>query len=305
LAASKKASEHLRHSELSKGGSVAAKSFSILVLVGVFEASIGLLSGSVGLAADGAHSFADAAVSLIVWLGLRLSRKAPDGKFHFGYYRVETFSSIVAALFMIGLGFVILYESYQILLYAREIVNAETALATALVATIIALSLLFYKWRAAKRIDSLALRTDALNSIKDVLTSLTASLGIFFSHYLGITQTDSIAGIIIAFFIFTVSYVTIKEASLVLMDACSCPEIVSDIENIAKSIQHVKRVQNIRLRKLGPYVVGDMHVEVDGSMTVNEADKIIAEIEERIKREFDEVVEFKVRIEPYDSKTKS
>jgi len=299
-----KVSEPLQHIELSKGGSVAAKSFSILVLVGVFEVFFGLLSGSVGLVADGAHSFADAAVSIIVWLGIRLSRKAPDGKFHFGYYRVETFSSIIAALFMISLGFVILYESYQILLYAREIVNAESAMATALIATAIALSLSFYKLRTAKRIDSLALRTDALNSIKDVLTSLTAFFGIAFSHYFGIIQTDSIAGIIIAFFIFTVSYVTIREASLVLMDACSCPEIVSDIENIAKSIQHVKRVQNIRLRKLGPYVVGDMHVEVDGNMTVNEADKITTEIEDKIKQEFDEVVEFKVRIEPYNPRAK-
>jgi len=290
----------LRHTEFSKGGGVAAKSFSILVLVGIFEAFIGLLSGSVGLVADGAHSFADAAVSLIVWVGIRLSRKAPDGKFHFGYYRVETFSSIVAALFMISLGFVILYESYQILLYAREIVNAEVAMATALLATIIALSLAFYKLRAAKRIDSLALRTDALNSIKDVLTSVTAFFGIAFSRYLGIIQTDSIAGIIIAFFIFTVSYVTIKEASLVLMDACSCPEIVIDVENIAKSVKHVKSVQNIRLRKLGPYIIGDMHIEVDGNMTIKEAHKLTNEIEEKIKQEFDEVVEFKIRIEPYN-----
>lgn len=290
----------MHHTELSKGGGVAAKSFSILVAVGIFEVFVGLLSGSLGLIADGAHSFADAAVSLIVWLGIRLSRKAPDGKFHFGYYRVETFSSIVAALFMISLGFIILYESYQILLSVRVIVNAEIAMATALIATIIALSLTFYKLRAAKRIDSLALKTDALNSIKDVLTSVTAFFGIALSHYLGIIQTDSIAGIIIALFIFTVSYVTIKEASLVLMDACTCTEIVSDIENIAKNIQHVKKVQNIRLRKLGPYIVGDMHVEVDGKMTVNEADKITTEIEEKIKQEFDEVVEFKVRIEPYN-----
>jgi cation diffusion facilitator family transporter len=156
--------------------------------------------------------------------------------------------------------------------------------------------------RAAKRIDSLALRTDALNSIKDFLTSLAAFFGIAFSHYLGIIQADSIAGIIIAFFIFTVSYLTIKEASLVLMDACTCTEIVSDIENIAKSIHHVKSVQNIRLRKLGPYIIGDMHIEVDGNMTVNEADKITTEIEEKIKQEFDEVVEFKVRMEPHNPK---
>jgi cation diffusion facilitator family transporter len=292
----------LQRGELSKGGHIAVKSFFILVLVGIFEVFVGLFSGSVGLLADGAHSFADAAVSLIVWLGIRLSRKAPDGRFHFGYYRVETFSSIVAALFMIGLGIVILYESYQIFVYARQIFNAELAMAAALIATIIALFLSFYKLRAAKRIDSLALRTDALNSIKDVLTSLTAFFGIAFSHYLGIIQTDSIAGIIIAFFIFTVSYVTIKEASLVLMDACSCTEIVSDIENIAKGIHHVKSVQNIRLRKLGPYIIGDMHIEVDGNMTVNEADKITTEIEEKIKQEFDEVMEFKVRMEPHNPK---
>lgn len=294
------ATEHLQRTELAKGGGVAAKSFSILVLVGVFEVIIGLFSGSVGLLADGAHSFADAAVSLIVWLGLHLSRKAPDGKFHFGYYRVETFSSIIAALLMIGLGFVILYESYQILLFAREIVNAEIAMVTAIVATIIALSLAFYKLRAAKRIDSLALKTDALNSIKDVSTSLTALFGIIWSHYFGIIQTDSIAGIIIALFIFTVSYVTIKEASLVLMDACTCSEIVSDMENIAKSIKHVEKVENVRLRKLGPYIVGDMRVEVDGNMTVKEADKITKEIEEKIKQEFGEVVEFKIRVEPHN-----
>jgi len=284
--------------ELAKGGAVAAKSFAVLVLVGIVEVVVGIFSASVSLIADGTHSFSDAAVSLIVWLGLRLSRKAPDGKFHFGYYRVETFSSVVAAIFMSVLGVVILYESYQVLLYARQIVNAEIAMIVALVAASIAIIMSVFKRREAKRFDSLALKTDAFNSVKDFLTSITAFLGIALSHYLGIIQTDSIAGIIIAFFIFTVSYYIIKEASLVLMDACSCTEIVSDIENIAKSITHVRRVHNIRLRKLGPYVVGDMHVDVDGKMTVNEAHKITAQIEEKIKQEFDEVAEIKVRIEP-------
>jgi len=289
----------LQRAKLAKGGTVAAKSFVVLVLVGIVEVLVGIFSLSVALIADGAHSFADAAVSLIVWVGLRLSRKAPDGKFHFGYYRVETFSSIVAAIFMSILGVVILYESYQVLLYARKIVNAEIAMLVALIAASIAMIMSVFKRREAKRFDSLALKTDAFNSVKDFLTSMTAFFGVAFSHYLGIVQTDSVAGIIIAFFIFTVSYYIIKEASLVLMDACSCTEIVSDIENIAKSVAHVKRVHSIRLRKLGPYVVGDMHIEVDGNMTINEAHKITAQIEEKIKQEFDEIAEIKVRIEPH------
>jgi len=275
------------------------------VLVGIVEALVGVFSLSVALIADGVHSFADAVVSLIVWIGLRLSRKAPDGKFHFGYYRVETFSGFVAASFMAVLGGVILYESYLVLLAPREIVNAEVAMTVALIAAAIALVQSIYKTRAAKKYASLALKTDAFNSVKDVLTSITAFLGIAFNKYFRMAQTDSVAGIIIAFFVFTVAYSIIKEASLVLMDACQCTEILSDIENVAKSVKHVKGVHSIRMRKLGPYLMGDMHVVVDGDMSVREADKIAAQVEEQVKQEFDEVTEIKVRIEPHEPEQKT
>lgn len=296
--------KRLQRAELAKGGAVAEKSFAISVLVGIVEVFVGIFSLSLALVADGVQSFADAVVSLIVWIGLRLSKKAPDGKFHFGYYRVETFSSVVAAFFMTVLGGLILYESYQKLLNPVEIVNAEIALAVAILASVIALSLLIFKTRGAKKYSSLALKADAFNSIKDVLTSVIASLGIVFNKYFHIAQTDSVAGIVIALFVFTVAYSVIKEASLVLMDACQCTEILSDIENIAKNVEHVREVHNIRMRKLGPYLIGDMHVVVDGDMSVREADQIATQIEERVKQEFDEVTEIKVRIEPHEPASK-
>ncbi len=284
---------------LAKSGLVAERSFLVLVLVGIVEVLAGVFSLSVALIADGVQSFADAIVSLIVWTGLRLSRKAPDGRFHFGYYRVETFSSIVAAFFMFILGIAILYESYLEFLSPTEIVNAEIALTVALAATVIASVQFIFKTRAARRYESLALKTDAFNSVKDVLTSLTAFFGIVLSRYAGIMQTDGVAGIIIALFVFTVAYTIIKEGSLVLMDACSCTDIVSAIENIAKLTTHVKGVHDIRLRKLGPYLVGDMHVEVDGKMTVDEAHELVTKMEEKIKQKFDEIAEIKVRVEPH------
>jgi len=291
----------LQSSELAQGGTVAEKSFLILVLVGVVEIFVGIFSLSIALVADGVYSFADAAVSLIVWVGLRLSRKAADGKFHFGYYRVETFSSMVAAIFMAVLGGIVLYESYLTLFAPRELMNAELAMAVAFSAAAIAVVMSVFKRRAAAKYGSLALKTDAFNSIKDWLTSTTAFLGILFSRYFGFAQTDSVAGIIISLFVFTVSYSVIREASLVLMDACSCVEILSDVEGIAKSVKHVKGVHSIRMRKLGPYLIGDMHVVVDPGMTVKEADEIATQIEEQVKQEFDEVTEIKVRIEPYET----
>ena len=291
-------SRRLRPTGLAKGGTVAQRSFVILVLVGIVEILIGIFSLSLALIADGVQSFADAVVSLIVWVGLRFSGKAPDGKFHFGYYRVENFSSIIAAFVLTVSGGLILYESYQGLLFPREIVNAEVAMITALSAAGVAGAILFFKARAARTYSSLALKADAFNSTKDLLTSVTAFVGIALSKYLNIKTTDSIAGIIIAFFVFTVAYSVVKESSLVLMDACQCSDILLDIENIAKSVKHVKGVHDIRMRKLGSYLVGDMHIVVDGDMSVREADQIATQIEEQVKKEFDEVIEIKVRIEP-------
>jgi len=291
----------LKSNKLSQGGKVAEKSFAVQLMVGTVEVFTGLFSFSVALVADGIQSFADAVVSLIIWIGLRLSRRAPDGKFHFGYYQVETVSSVVAAFFMAVLGGAVLYESYRELLNPTQLINAELAMVVALAATAVSSFLLVYKTRAARKYVSLALKTDASNSIKDVLTSVTAFLGIALSKYFNIVQTDAIAGIIISIFVFTMVYTIVKEASLVLLDACQCPEILTDIENVAKSVKHVKHVHNIRMRKLGSYLIGDMHVAVDGDLNVREAHRIASEIEARLKQEFDEVIEIKVRIEPHDS----
>jgi cation diffusion facilitator family transporter len=270
-------------------------------MVGTVEVCIGLFSFSVALVADGIQSFADAVVSLIVWIGLRLSRRAPDGKFHFGYYQVETVSSVVAAFFMAALGGAVLYESYLELLNPTPLINAEVAMVVALAATAVSSSLLVYKNRAARKYGSLALKTDASNSIKDVLTSVTAFLGIALSKYFNIIQTDAIAGIIISVFLFTMVYTIVKEASLVLLDACQCSEILTDIENVAKSIKHVQHVHNIRMRKLGSYLIGDMQVAVDGDLNVREAHRIASEVEARLQQEFDQVIEIRVRIEPHES----
>jgi cation diffusion facilitator family transporter len=229
---------------------------------------------------------------------LRLSRKKPDKRFHFGYHRVETLSSIAAALFMAIIGGITLYSSYQELLNPTALVDPELALVVALAAAFVSSLLLIYKRRAAKKYGSLALKTDASNSIKDVLTSITAFAGIALSSYFSIIQMDAIAGIIISLFVFTMVYPVLKEASLVLLDSYHSPETMQAIENIAKSVTQVKQVHSIRMRKLGSYLIGDMHVVLSNDMTVQEAYAIASQIEDQTIKEFDEIIEMNVIIEP-------
>jgi cation diffusion facilitator family transporter len=285
---------------LIQGGKVAKRSFFVQLIVGLSELVMGVFTVSIALIADGIQSFADAGVSLIVWIGLRLSRKKPDKRFHFGYHRVETLSSIVAALFMASIGGLTLYESYVEFLSPTAVVNPLLALVVASAATLVSSFLLFYKRKAAERYGSLALKTDASNSIKDVLTSITAFVGIALSSYFNLPQTDAIAGIIISVFVFTMVYPILKEASLVLLDSFHSPETVAAIENIANSITQVKKVHSIRMRKLGSYLIGDMHVVLNNDMTVQEAYAIASQIEDRTIKEFDEIIEMNVIIEPYE-----
>jgi cation diffusion facilitator family transporter len=285
-------------SNLVKGGRVARTSFLVQLMLGFFEIIMGTFTFSIALIADGIQSFADAGVSLIVWIGLRISRHAPDRKFHFGYYRFETLSSVVAAVFMASLGLVVLYESYQNLFQPAVVANPLVAMAVAAAAASVSTVLLIYKRQAAKKYESMALKTDATNSIKDVLTSITAFVGIALSTYLGVSQTDAIAGIIISLFVFTMVYTILKEASLVLLDAFHSPETVTAIEYIAKALPQIKAVHSVRLRKLGSYIIGDMHIVVDRDMTVEEAHRLSEQIEFDVRKEFDDVLEMNVIVEP-------
>ena len=284
---------------LVQGGKVAKRSFFVQLMVGLSELVMGIFTLSIALIADGIQSFADAGVSLMVWIGLRISRKAPDKRFHFGYHRVETLSSMAAALFMATIGGITLYESYREFLSPTAVGDPQLAIVVALAAAFVSSLLLVYKRKAAKKYGSLALKTDASNSIKDVLTSITAFVGILLSSYFNIIQMDAIAGIIISLFVFTMVYPTLKEASLVLLDSYHSPETMAAIESIANSIKQVRQVHSIRMRKLGSYLIGDMHVVLNKDMTVEEAHSIASQIENRTIKEFDEIIEMNVIIEPY------
>ena len=73
--------------------------------------------------------------------------------------------------------------------------------------------------------------------------------------------------------------------------------MVSDITGIAKKVKGVEDVHGVRMRKMGPFIVGDMHIVLDGETKVIEADRIASQIEELVQEEFDTIIEIKIRVE--------
>ena len=255
--------------------------------MGIVEIVAGELAGSIGLTADGIDSMSDALVSFLVWLGLKISRRTPDERFHFGYYKIESFVAFVGAIGLIGIAGAILYRSYLAFLDPKPLNMPVLALAVLLIAGTISLYRAFQMRKIARKYNISSLRLDANNAAKDG----SASFLIFFTvlaSSLGFHQIDAVGGMAVAVFILFVSYVVIKESSLVLLDAYHNPLLVEEIRKIAEGELKV-RITDILLRAAGPYIQTEIHIEVEGSMTVEQLDRIKTNIENGVKQKFDGV----------------
>lgn len=292
--------------DFTKGEKITKISVGIFVLVGGMELFFGILSGSIALTADSIHTFTDALVSSITFLGLRISRRSPNGRFHFGYYKVETFSAAISALIMIVVGMFVVYKSYIGLVTPKPLTTHFPAMFTALTASIIFLILGFNKRKTAKKINSKSLSFDAFNTLKSSATSFSAFLGISLS-YLGFFQMDAITGMVISGFIFIVAYITIKESSLILLDACAFNiNTLNTIKQLIEKVENVKKAENIRLRSTGPFITGDVTIKVNGKTTINELENITSKIQELLRSQIPNLLRLMVQAEPFkEKKTKT
>jgi len=150
-------------------------------------------------------------------------------------------------------------------------------LAVLLAAGTISLYRAFQMRRIAKEFGLSSLRLDANNAIKDG----SASFLIFFTvlaSSLGFHHMDAVGGMIIGVFVLFVSYVVVKETALVLLDACHNPDLVGEIRRIVEGKAGV-RVKDVLLRRVGPYIHSEIHIEVSSTMTVAKLDEIKTSIE--------------------------
>lgn len=285
--------------QIAKGGQIAIVSFVANLLVGIFEVSFGLLFGSLALSADGIHSFVDATVSITVWLGIRYSQRRADGKFHYGYYKFDAIFSLFAAMIMVGSGVVISYigiTSYLISPTLHHAINIYASLIAG-ISIFVAVLLAIGKNRYAKRSGLVSLKTDAYNSIKDATASIIALVGIVMTWF-GFYGLDSLAGLIIGIFVMVAGYFSIRSSSLILADAYGNPEMLETIKRIAHSVPGIEGIDDLRVRRNGPFLTVEMHIRVDGNITVFEADNISKELTVRMRERILSLGRVTVKPEP-------
>lgn len=287
-------------SKFIKGENAAKYSALVNLVLAIFKGVIGFLSGSIALIADSIDSFSDIFASLAVYIGFRLSQRKPDEKFPYGYYKVQTFASLIISAIIIVTGIKIALESLNAFLNPVIIKIPLVSLSAAAGSAVILLALARYKNKIGTEIGSRALIDDAKHSIIDVLSSTIVFIGIL-SSYLGYLRIQGISGILVSFLIVYIGITIAKNAVLVLLDACLDPEKVRIIKSIAKNIDGVEGIHDVKVRRSGPFIFAELHLATKKKLPVKKAYEISKNIENAVKNEIAELDKLTVQIEPSKS----
>ena len=268
------------------GQRIAKISVVTLVSIGIVEIIMGQISGSVVATADGIDSLSDAMISFIVLIGLRIAHKPADKKFPFGYQKVESFAALIAAIGMVAIGGYILYHSYEALMNPKEIQQPILTMIVLAAAGAISLHRAFQMNSIANKYNLLSLKTDAKNSIKDGSASVIGFVSVLIASQFGFLQMDAIGGMIIAGYIFSVSYVSLKQSSLILVDSWQNPRITETVKSIVeeKFKDENVRVRSVLLRPAGTMAQAEVHVEIDGNKKLADVELLLINIELAIRQ---------------------
>lgn len=294
-------SSNIVHEGIIVGKRIAKISVVTLLAIGIVEIITGYLSGSVVATADGIDSISDSMISFIVLLGLRIAHKPADKKFHFGYHKVESFAALIAAIGMIVIGIIIFYNSYQSLIYPHEIKEPVLVMLVLAGASALSLHRAFQMRKIANKYNLLSLKTDARNSIKDGSASVIGFFSILIATQFGFLQMDAIGGMIIAGYIFSVSYISLKRSSLILVDSWQNPDLTELIKKIISEQfgNEMFEVKNVLLRSSGMIDQAEIHIEFSGDEPLSDIEMLSLGIEMAIRSKIPSLE--KISIIPHSS----
>jgi len=276
------------------------------IVLTILKAVGGLLSGSRALVADAAHSASDVVSSVVILFAVKIADKPPDEEHPYGHGKAENIASIIVALLLIVVGIEISISSIKVFFGGTPVAPTTVALYILVVSIVIKEILFHYKYYVGKKYESAALIADAWHHRSDSLSSLAALGGVglaiigdrFQIDFL--VYGDAVAGIAVSAIVIKVGYQLAKSsANVVLEQVLPKHEVKKYIKSVLK-IEGVKRVDELLARTHGSYIIVDLKISVDPSITVKEGHDIARETKDKLMVEYKEVENVLVHINPYD-----
>lgn len=270
------------------------------VFLSAGQITIGILGRSEALVADGFHTLSDLMSDLLVLVAARLGAQAADQDHPYGHARIETAGTVGLSLVLIGAGFGIALHAANALSAPRALVPPDLyALGMALVAIGVKEGLFRYMRRAATRFRSQLLHANAWHYRTDVFSSIVVAVGVTGS-LLGVRDLDAVAAIGVAILIVRMGATLGWQALRELVDTGLETEKLERIKRVILSVDGVRTLHLLRTRRTGGLALVDVHILVDGHISVSEGHQISEMVRYALLHEIENMADVMVHIDPED-----
>ena len=288
-------------SNMQTGARVALAGMIVNVLLAAAKITAGLLGNSYVLIADGIESALDIGGSAVIWGGLKFASRPPDETHPYGHGKAEPLAAGIVAVGVIIAAIGLAIQS------GREIFMPHHAPAPfTLIVLIVVIVVKEFLYRSVirlgKNVESTAVQTDAWHHRADVMTSSAAFVGISIALIGGErwNSADAWAALFACCVIAANGYRLLFPALHEMLDTAPRGEIVTTIKKAAASVPGILEVEKCLVRKMGLSFYVDLHVRVDGGISVRDGHHIAHQVKDAIKQTDSRIADVLVHVEPAD-----
>ena len=266
----------------------------------------GFFAQSQALIADGVHTLSDLASDFVVLFAAKIASKDADEDHPYGHGRFETVATVILGLALGSVAIGIAMNAIGRLMNPERLLQPQPlALLFVALAIISKEGLYHYTMSVANRLDSKMLKANAWHHRSDAISSVLVAIGVAGSVFLEIPWLDAAAAIIVAVMIFYMGLKLIMDSTMELVDTAWEPEKTDAIKTFIGDIEGVEEMHMLRTRKMGNSVLADIHVQVNPYLSVSEGHHIAESVMTKLHRNFPEMTDITVHIDPEDDEIAS
>jgi cation diffusion facilitator family transporter len=270
-----------------------AAASSVLAAIGLtsLKVVVGVLTGSLGILAEAAHSALDLVAALMTWFAVRISGKPPDLDHLYGHGKVENLSALIETILLLATCVWVLYSAITRLIHGSTDIEVTVwSFAVMAFSMIVDFSRSRMLSKAAKKHNSHALEADALHFSTDIWSSAVVIVGLAGVKLSEahpalplLKNADAVSAICVAAIVFFVCGRLGMRTVQALLDAA--PKGLNDqIKRVAESVPGIQDCHRVRARYSGAQLFVDAHVLVDGNQTLDQAHALTDAVEAAIER---------------------
>jgi cation diffusion facilitator family transporter len=271
------------------------------ILLALTKGIAGIFGNSYALIADAIESTTDVFSSVLVLFGIKYSTKPADENHPYGHGRAEALVTFAVVGFLVVSATIIAYESIHNIVTPHKIPEKFTLY---ILAGVVLIKEIFYRIVSKKsnETQSSSLKADAWHHRSDAITSLMAFIGISIAIYMGpgYESADDWAALLASGFIIYNAYLIFRPALGEILDEHLHDDIIVRIREIAQTVEGVIGTEKCFVRKTGMTYLVDLHLIVDGNITVTKGHGIAHRLKDAIQKQIPEIANVLIHVEPQE-----